>query len=339
MKRMLRFAIIGAALVVMAIGGIASYAQFRLLAAQTGVAVTFEHQGQTREYRLHVPESLESGELVPLLVFLHGGGGNARLASVMGFSKLADREKFIVVYPNAIDKHWNDGRDSPMFADQDNKVDDVDFIMQVVDRVCQKHPIDANQIFAAGVSNGGFMTQRLAMEKPETFSAIAVCIATMGESISKRFDPALPVSVLYLTGTEDPLVPYDGGPVGNGLGPRLNRVEGNPIAPRGRAIGTDDAVELWVDRNKTAAEPTVKKLADKNQEDGSHIEYYQWAGGQRGTVVGLYKVVGGGHTLPGSRQYYPVKVIGRPNQDAQGTELVWDFLIQHPRQPKLSSTE
>ncbi|QDS89508.1 Esterase PHB depolymerase [Rosistilla ulvae] len=336
MKRMLRFAIIG---VVIAVGGMVGYAQFGLRAAQTGVSATFEHQGRPREYRLHVPEGLEPGDPVPLLVCLHGGGSNSRVASAMGFSKLADRKKFIVAYPNAIEKHWNDGRDSPMFADQDDKVDDVDFIMKIVQRIRRSHSIDANRIFATGVSNGGFMTQRLAMEKPETFSAVAVCIATMGEAISQRFDPALPVSVLYLNGTEDPLVPYDGGPVGKGLGPRLNRVAGNPIAPRGLAISTDDAVQLWVERNKTASEPTVKKLADKNQEDRSYIEYYHWDGGQRGTVVGLYKVVGGGHALPGGRQYYPVKVIGRPNQDAQGPELVWDFLIQHPRQPKPSSTE
>ena len=81
--------------------------------AITGEAKTIEYQGRQREYRIHVPKSVDKDRAVPLVLFLHGGAGTAEQASRMGMTQVADRHNFIVVYPNAIDKHWHDGRDYP----------------------------------------------------------------------------------------------------------------------------------------------------------------------------------------------------------------------------------
>ncbi|MCM2369315.1 serine hydrolase [Aporhodopirellula aestuarii] len=321
------------AIAVVGVGALVCVAQFRFRAAQTGESVSFEHDGVEREYRIHVPEKIPPGQDVPLVVCLHGGGGNSRTASMMGLTPVADREGFIVVYPNAIDKHWNDGRDSPMYAEHDEAIDDVAFVMEVIRRVGEEHAIDRNRIFATGLSNGGFMTQRLAIEHSETFAAVGVVIATMGEPISERFVPKLPVSVLYLNGTKDTFVPYEGGPVGMPLVHRFNQVEGHEDAPRGRAISTDDAVLKWVTRNQTDTEPIVKRLADTDKEDGSYIESSLWDNGERGTAVMLYKVVGGGHGLPGGSQYLPARLIGYANQDVDGFDLIWDFFQNHARIP------
>ena len=337
--RIFRVLIFAVLFMITGIGAVIGYAQIGLWSTQTGVPIEFNHDGVLRDYRIHVPSSLPEGTDVPLVLCFHGGGSNSRVASVMGLSQIADREGFIVVYPNAINKHWNDGRESPMFAEQDKKTDDVEFVLKIIERVRNEHAIDADRIFATGLSNGGFMSQRLAIEKPDVFAGVAVVIATMGEPISKRFAPQSPVSVMYLNGTEDPLAPYQGGPVGKGLGQRLNQVDGESEAPRGRAISTDEAVRLWRERNQLREEPRVTRLNDVDEKDGSRIEHRLWSGGERGTAVALYKVIGGGHGLPGGRQYLPVRVIGRVNQDVQGMELVWDFFKNHAREPIKNSTD
>jgi polyhydroxybutyrate depolymerase len=331
---LLRLTVSAIVMTVVSLGSIIGFAQFRLRSKATGTSVSVQHDGLEREYRIHVPENLPADAKVPLVVCFHGGGGNSRTASVMGLTPVADREGFIVVYPNGIDHHWNDGRESPMFAEHDQSIDDVGYVMGLIERVCKEHPIDRDRIFAAGLSNGGFMTQRLAIEHSDTFAAVAVIIATMGEPLSKRFEPKFPVSILYMNGTEDRLVPYEGGPVGKPVTNRFNQVKGYEDAPRGLAISTDDAVALWVKHNQTQPEPKIERVPDTNQEDHSHIESSLWEGGERGTAVMLYKVVGGGHCLPGGSQYFPARLVGYPNQDVKGFDLVWDFFEKHARQPQ-----
>ena len=309
--------------------------QSRLQRAETGKNVVFKHGELQRDYRIHVPKNLQEGGKYPLVVSLHGGGGNSRIASAMGLSTIADREKFIVVYPNAINKHWNDGRNSPMFAEQDSKVADVEFVIQLIKNLEQNHPIDPERIFVTGFSTGGFMSQRLIIEHSDIFAGAGIVIASLGKPLSRRFQPKSPVSVVFVNGTEDPLVPYEGGPVGKSLGWRLNQVKGEKEAPRGRCIATDKAVELWVRHNQVESKPVLEKLADKDETDGSTIEYYHWKNGKQGTSVALYKVIGGGHGIPGGSQYLPKRVVGRINQDINGLEIIWDFFKNHARNVKV----
>lgn len=304
-------------------------AQIGKYAQGSGTNIDFEHDGLQRSYRLAVPAKLPEGKKVPVVVCLHGGGGDSRVSSSMGLTPLAEREGFVAVYPSALNKHWNDGRDSPMFQEHDRTVDDVSYVMAVLDQVKAKYPVDSNRVFAMGLSNGGFFAQKLAIEHSETFAAISVVIATMGKPLSETFQPTKPVSVLYMNGTEDPLMPYEGGAVGIRITPfRYRQME----APRGRAISTDQAIALWAKYNGTQEKPSVAKtLPNQSPSDGSTIEYTLWDEGKQGTAVALYKVVGGGHAIPGGVQYLPVSVIGRPNQDAMGLELIWDFFQQHAR--------
>ncbi|WP_158231035.1 alpha/beta hydrolase family esterase [Rhodopirellula bahusiensis] len=334
-----RIAFSAIAVTIVSLVSISGFAQFRLRARATGTSVSFQHDGKEREYRIHVPGNLPDDSEVPLVVCFHGGGGNSRMASMMGLTPVSDREGFIAVYPNAIDKHWNDGRDSPMFAEHDQAIDDAAFVMELIERVCNEHPIDRDRIFATGISNGGFMTQRLAIEHSETFAAVAVVIATMGEPLSKRFKPESPVSILYMNGTKDRLVPYDGGPVVKPLMNRFNRVEGHEDAPRGRGISTDDAVAKWVAHNQTKRDPKIEFVPDIDDEDGSHIESSLWEGGKRGTAVMLHKVVGGGHGIPGGSQYMPERLIGKSNQDVNGFDLIWDFFQKHAREPAKAGSD
>ncbi len=169
------------------------------------------------------------------------------------------------------------------------------------------------------------------MEHSETFAAVGIFVASMGEALKDKFHPKLPVSVMYMNGTEDPLVPYNGGAVTVNLFPRLNKMKGTSDAPRGRCIPTDDAVKLWVKRNKLNDAPIVHRLKDTDPADGSQVEMSLWKGGEQGTAVALYKVIGGGHTMPGGMQYLPERIIGRTNRDIEGFEVMWQFFSEHAR--------
>lgn len=289
------------------------------------------HQGREREYLLYVPTQIPQTTRAPLVLFIHGGGGNAQQASRMGMSLVAKKHGFLVAYPNALDKHWNDGRESKYFREHDSSVDDAGFLLEVVKNIQLLRGVDSERVFAAGPSNGGFMSQRLAVEHSEKFAGIAVLIATMGEALSKKFSPREPVSVLYINGTEDPAVPYNGGHVRVNLFPRLNQLLGRTPESRGKVLGTEEATELWVTRNRTVASPRITRLPNMDTEDGSEVEYFLWNGGDRGTAVGLYKIHGGGHTIPGGKQYFRPEVIGRLNNDFDGLEAVWQFFAEYGR--------
>jgi len=323
--------------VIVGIGGLVLTAgllaqKARLERLSTGETVVIEHDGREREYRVFVPRRINrKNDPAPLVVCLHGGGGNASQVSRMGMSGKATKHQFVVAYPNAIDSHWNDGRDAPRYAEHDQEIDDVAFILKVVDELKANCPIDSDRVFVMGVSNGGFMSQRLAMEHSQVFSAAGIVIASMGEAIKEKFAPELPVSMLFMNGTDDPLVPYDGGEVTVEIFPSLRRSGNQAAGTRGYCVSTDDVVSMWCKRNKLSGKPAVAQLPNKNKDDGSRVESRLWRDGELGTAVALYKVVGGGHTIPGRKTPLPEKLVGQTNEDIDALEVIWQFFANHGR--------
>ena len=301
--------------------------------AATGERREFDFRQRSRRYRIHVPTGVASSQRVPLVLFLHGGGTNARAASRLGMSALADEHGFIVVYPDAIDRRWNDGRVCDAYREHDADVDDVAFIDELLIRLRAQYDIDRERIFAAGASNGGFMVQRLGIELSEHFAAIGVLIATLPEPLLDVFAPAEPVSAVFVNGTEDPIVPYHGGDV-------VTRPQFSLKATstaRGRCTSTGIAVNLWRQRNGLADRTAeTQRIARQQPYNDTHVERSFWSGGERGTCVALYRVVGGGHTIPGGLQYSSEEVIGRTNHDIDGLKVVWGFFAHSARQPQHS---
>ncbi len=288
-----------------------------------------------RAYRIHVPAEIkDSKSPIPLIFCLHGGGGNAELASKMGWTSMADKEGFLVVYPEGLNKHWNDGRNGSKFAEQDAKTDDVAFILALLEQLKKEFTIDPKRIFTTGASNGGFMSQRLAIDASDQFAAAGVIIAGIPKPFltgDKPFEPAQPISMLIMNGTEDPLVPYDGGPITANFAPRFKR-----LAPRenerGATSSTDEAIALWRKHNGLEkAQATTEPIPDKDKTDGCTVEKSTWTGGKNGTSVVLYKVIGGGHTWPGGSQYLPEKIIGKTCGDFDGLQAIWEFFKAHPK--------
>jgi polyhydroxybutyrate depolymerase len=275
--------------------------------------------GTIRSYRLFVPRSLPAGKKVPLVLVFHGGSGSAeKISRLTRFSFFAEREKFLVVYPEALQGHWNDGREPSVSPAHSDAVDDVGFVRTLLDTLAAQYPVDSSRVHVTGFSNGAMFCHHLAAHLAARIASIApVCGGIAGPS-AERFFPAAPVSVLIIQGTSDPLVPYDGGAVTRDRG--------------GTILGTAATVAAWVRVNGCAKRSVKSAMPDADTEDGCRVEIEMWRGCREKTEIRLLRVVNGGHTWPGGDQYLPRRSVGRVCRDFFATEQIWKFFTGHPRE-------
>ena len=155
-----------------------------------------------RRYHIHLPSNYDASGAFPLLIALHGRlGTGKKMIKQTGFNRIADREEFIAVYPEGFKRGWADGR-GISHADK-RGVDDVAFIDRLINVIKEEFLIDSSRIYIAGHSNGGFMAQRLAVEHPQRFAAIAVVAASVSERLASRFTPCGTMPILFINGTAD----------------------------------------------------------------------------------------------------------------------------------------
>jgi polyhydroxybutyrate depolymerase len=282
---------------------------------------TLTFGGLERSYRFERPAA-KDGEPAPVVLVLHGGGGTARSMERVTFgawNQLAAREGFVVVYPQGLENHWNDGRGIAGYRSHDENVDDVGFLLAVVDALAKEFPVDTRRVYSLGISNGGMMSLRLACERPERVAAIGVVAAALSEKLAAVCAPARPVSVLVLNGTDDPLVPYGGGEVGFGRR-RL-----------GRVLSTPDTVKFWTEKNGCAVAPTVVAEPDRDPDDRTTVRRETYSGCRESAEVVLVRIDGGGHTWPGGAPYLPEFVVGRVSRELDAAQVLWDFFRKHAR--------
>ncbi|HXX44915.1 MAG TPA: PHB depolymerase family esterase [Candidatus Acidoferrales bacterium] len=316
----MRKAIISVVVVILAVAGLAVVSvagrvlglRARLLkAAATDESHSIVVAGLTRYYLLHVPSNLASGKPVPLVLVFHGGGGHDwNMPGFTHFDALADEQGFLVAYPDSVNGSWNDGRSL-------STADDVGFVRALVDEVSRSHSVDPKGIYATGISNGGFFSNRLACDLADKFAAIASVAATMPQDLVPLCKPSRSISILYIQGTKDPLVPIDGGNIGFVRG-----------RSRGLCISLNDAAKFWRTRDGTSTEPAVAKFSDR-VDDGTHVRRETWTAGRDSTEVVVYTIEGGGHTWPGGPQYLPVRLVGKASQNLDATRTIWDFFRSH----------
>ncbi|MDQ7826654.1 MAG: PHB depolymerase family esterase [Candidatus Eremiobacteraeota bacterium] len=282
---------------------------------------SMEWKGLTRTYILYLPVR-EFEKHPPLVIALHGGGGTAQKMAgftVKGFQKMADRDEFLLCYPDGVEGHWNDGRGISEYRAHKGNIDDVGFLTALIDSLVKNYGVDPARVYVTGASNGALMAYRLACEATGKIAAIAPVICPMGEAVYKGPKPAMPISVMIINGTDDPLAPYKGGDIH--LGKKT----------LGKAVSTKETVEYFVKLNGCEKAPRTESLPDADPGDGCTATVETYGSGREGTEVILYTIKNGGHTWPGGTQYLPEKVVGKVCRDFDGASVIWEFFKRHHR--------
>lgn len=279
---------------------------FTVTLAQTDLYY-LEVDGVERSYHLYVPNTIPA-ENIPLVIVLHGGGGNGNgMIRLTDFNDVADEHGFIAVYPDGIDRSWNDGRipDTRRLQGRlDN--DDVGFISALIDTLASQYAIDLNRVFATGISNGGAMSHRLGCELGDKIRAIAVVSGNMATTLDCQ--PTNPISVLIINGTDDPLVLWEG-------------TDNN----RGDLLGTMESLAVWRDFLTCDVTPIIENLPDVDPNDQTTVSTETYINCADGQQLILYTITGGGHTWASGTQYLPVRVIGRVSYDINASRVIWNF--------------
>jgi polyhydroxybutyrate depolymerase len=280
-------------------------------------------EGQ-RDYLLALPGKPPTGKR-PLVVILHGGGASAKQVLGMAFPpsplsvwlEIAEREGVIVAAADAGKGGWND-----CFASDERvaKKDDVAFIGAVIDDAIARHGADADRVHVIGVSRGGLLAYRVAVEIPyklAAFSALLACMPPPGRAAK----PTVALPALILGCTHDPFMPYEGGKRLLTLG---------FLEPM---MGIEDSARVWRELAGLADTPVVEELAPEDGKGRTRATRFLW-GQATGPQVALYRIDRGGHAEPSRLKRYPElinRLVGPQNGDLEIAEAAWDFLKEKRR--------
>lgn len=270
------------------------------LSAQTTMIDSIISGGIYRNYRIYVPAAYTGTSAWPLVYDLHGYTSSASAQQAYSnFMPIADTAHFLVVYPNGTLSggypYWNAG-----FG---GAVDDVQFISDLTDSLSAQYNIDPNSVYSCGMSNGGYMSHTLACELNSKIAAIASVTGSMSSFQHASCNPTRPVPVMQISGTADATVYYNGS---------------------AGSLPIDTLVKYWVTENACNPTAAFNSVPNINTVDGCTAEHYVWSGGLSGSSVELYKIIGGGHTWPGS----PF-IIGTTNYDFSASEKIWLFFRKY----------
>ena len=281
--------------------------------AQETINASITHDGIQRDYILYIPEVYDGSTTVPLVLNFHGYGSNAAKQMFYGdFRDIADTEGFLLVHPEGTtfigDQFWNVG-----FPGLSSNIDDVGFTEALIDELATLYAIDLDRVYATGMSNGGFMSFLLACQLSEKIAAVASVTGSMTQDTFDDCNAQHPTPVLQIHGTDDGVVLYNG----NNLS--------IPIA---------DVISYWVDYNNCETTPTTTMLPDVDVSDGSTVEHSVYEDGDNGITTEHMKVIGGGHTWPGS-----VINTAATNQDIDASMEIWLFFSRFDINGPLSTDD
>jgi len=284
--------------------------------ASSDTDYALQHGGLERHYRVHLPPNLQPDRPTPVVLALHGGGGNMDIQATeryYHFISSSDAHGYIVVFPNGYSRlrsgklaTWNAG--NCCAAARDENIDDVGFIDALLDRLSQQYNVDPDRIYATGMSNGAMMSYRLACELSDRIVAIA---AVAGTDNTRACNPARPVSVLHIHARDDDRVLFDGG-----AGEDSERVTD--------FTSVADSIDAW--KSHDGCHKPIERVLDV---PGAHCD--AWTDCADQTAVQLCVTDGGGHSWPGGEK--PRRRGSAPSTALSATDLAWAFFVAHPRSP------
>ena len=284
------------------------------ISAQQTINRSIVHEGIQRDYILYIPAIYDASEDVPLVLNFHGYGTNANQQMFYGdFRDIADTEGFILVHPQGTSlngsQYWNVG--SP--GSSGIPVDDVGFIEALIDELANSYTINLDRVYATGMSNVGFMSFLLACQLSEKIAAIASVTGSMTFDTYDNCNAQHPTPILQIHGTSDNIVPYNGNT---------------------GSLSIDDVISYWVNYNNCDTNPTITTFPDLDPSDGSIVEHIVYTDGDNASTTELMKVIGGGHTWPGS-----VFILPGINQDINASMEIWQFFSRFDINGQLSFNE
>jgi polyhydroxybutyrate depolymerase len=274
--------------------------------------------GRDRTYIVHVPRG--SGEF-PVLIAYHGGGGEAQgFKDYAGLDAIADRERFIVVYPNGTGPLPNrlltfNGGGCCAYARERN-IDDVGFTMAMLDDLAKKTSFDHKRIYATGHSNGAIMAYRLATERADRIAAV---VAVAGAMSVTEFAPSRPVAVMHIHSVDDPRALYEGG-VGPPFPGTNNRETHQPV---------QKGLDQWVGIADCGPSPAIaeERRGRPGASDAAHTATkLVWSNCKGNVEIVHWKITGAGHAWPGNMRRGRLQaLIGPPTSVVDAAEEIWKF--------------
>lgn len=263
--------------------------------------INFMYNGMQRSYSIYVPAIYNPSKPTPLVLNLHGYTSNNQQQEFYGdFRPIADTANFIIVHPNGTfdtqnNQYWNVG----FFP---SAINDVGFLTTLIDSISSNYNIDPNRVYSTGMSNGGFMSYKLACETPR-FAAVASVTGGFTNAMKNTCSPSKPTPVMEIHGTADGTVPYTGSAIN---------------------LHVDSVVAYWVAFNNCITMPTTTNIPNTNTTDGATAVHNMYAGGTNGATVEFFKIIGGGHTWPGAAFNTGVTCM-----DFSASKEIWRFFSQN----------
>lgn len=299
--------------------GLFAALQFAALHAQSLTPGDSRRDLQTtalvRSYLLHVPTQVAaSSSPAPLLIALHGGGGNAyQFKQDSQLDQLADRAGLVVAYPFGTGKlkdrllTWNAGHCCGHA--QEEGVDDVGFISALIDTLLRTGAVDRNRVYVVGHSNGGMMAHRAGAALPDKVAAI---VSVAGAYIPEAGAALGAVPVLHVHSVDDPRAPY-----GGGLGPPFPFTNSRVMHE-----GVDATLAAWARRDGCGATPEVQQKAEAG---GHTAQHWVWPHCRQGVSVELWKLTGAGHGWPGAPARME-RILGPNTHVIDANAEIWRFV-------------
>jgi polyhydroxybutyrate depolymerase len=275
------------------------------------VSRSLMHDGVERQYLLQPVAGASDAPAGrrPVVLLLHGGTQTAE--TVWGQTSLPTlgiTQGFILVAPQGLGRHWNDGRGSTIAGDSASSADDIGFLRAVIDDVVAHAHGDRDAVFMVGASNGGFMVMHFACAGGSELRAAAALIADLPTAEVAHCRTPRPLPWLQVNATDDPIMPFAGQPAG--------RVERGQVQPG--LLSADRTFAFWAERAGCGPAVVERRIGQAERRER------QGCGGGAASVQ--YVLHGSGHVWPGLaiRSWLVRRVLGEPNLDVDSGSLIWD---------------
>ena len=271
----------------------------------------FDPDNLPRAYLVHAPVDYTGDEALPLVFVLHGrpDTGNG-IAVITEMHQFADSENFIAVFPHGINRQWNYTRGVAEF--RSGPIDDVQYLLNLVEHLSQDFNIDRNRLYVTGFSNGGFMTQRVACEAPEHFAAFAVVGAGFLPSWRTFCDGGHVTPIMFMHGTDDISIPWGG-------------IEDQGFVT---SASVENTIEYWVWHHNCELNSDMEELPAEDPEF-TRVVKFTFPNCADGSAIDLWAIAEGGHNWPGVPGVIGEQIAGKVNTDIHASEVIWDFFSQY----------